>query len=339
MYIKRYTVASFLLIALVGWYVYAYITQDTISIELFGIVLPALPTAVWVIAPLVLLYIASVFHMSFYSLLASLKLRKYDKDYDKVIDAISDAYLGKEERSHLFKTPRYKLLGSIIDSTTLFPTEALKADTQNEKLDAVIKLIEDIKNGEVVELKKYSLRPGNALVIQNDKNRYKEGNVSAENILKHSADYDNALVKEVYSDFAKTAPLSMLEQHKEFLTKEALFIILSRVNADENTLEISNESLISLFDILELNTKDLIKISTALSTGMIPEQRIKLFETLSEKREDAVEAYIFTLFDLEMLSPAYELLENSQNDEYLNFKGYRALKECGKNFNINLFIK
>lgn len=174
MYIKRYTVASFILIALVGWYVYAYISQDTTGIELFGVVLPALPIAVWVIAPLVILYIASVAHMSFYSLLASLRLRKYDKDFDKVIDAIADAYLAKDERDHQFKTPRYKLLGSIIDSTTLFPTEALKANTENEKLDAVIKLIEDVKSGEVVEIKKHGLKSTNALVIQNDLNRYKK---------------------------------------------------------------------------------------------------------------------------------------------------------------------
>ncbi len=117
-----------------------------------------------------------------------------------------------------------------------------------------------------------------------------------------------------------------------------MFVIFARINADENTLEISNEALISLFNVLDLDAKDLIKVSSTLSTTMIPEQRMKLFETLSEKREDAVEAYMFTLFDLEMLAPANELLENTQDDEYLNFKAYSALKECGKNFNINLFI-
>ncbi len=338
MYIKRYTIASFILIAFVGWYVYAYISQDTSSIELFGIILPALPIAIWVVLPLVLLYIASVFHMSFYSLLASFKLRKYTKDYDKVIDAIVDAYLSKAQRNHVFSTPRYKLLGSIIDSTRLFPTEALKANTENEKLDAVIKVVENIRNGEVEDLKKYSLISANALVIQNEKNRYKKGEVSAENILKHSSKYDISLVKEIYSDFAKSANLSAIELHKSFLTKEALFTILSRVNADENSLEISNESLISLFNALELDTKDFIELSKAVSTGMIPEQRIKLFEILSENREDATEAYLFTLFDLEMLSPAKELLDNTQSDEYLNFKAYSALKECGKNFNIDLFL-
>ncbi|MEA2092289.1 MAG: hypothetical protein U9O83_07995, partial [Campylobacterota bacterium] len=288
--------------------------------------------------PLILLYLFTVFHMGFYAVLGSLRLRKYDKDYEKVIDAIADAYLAKGERNHVYKTPRYKLLGSIIDSTTLFPTQALKANTQNEKLDAVIELIENIKRGEVVDLKKYALKPENALVVQNERNRYKKGDLTAGNILSSSSDYNSDFVKEVYIDFVKSAPLNIIEQNKSFLTKEALFVILSRINANENSLEISNETLISFFDVLELDTKDLIEISTALSAGMIPEQRMKLFETLSENREEATEAYLFTLFDLEMFSPAVDLLDNSQSDEYLNFKAYRELKESGKNFNINLFI-
>ena len=71
---------------------------------------------------------------------------------------------------------------------------------------------------------------------------------------------------------------------------------------------------------------------------MIPEQRIKLFETLSENNEEALGAYLFTLFDLEMIAPADELLQGTQPNEYLNFKSYRALKDCGKNFNIELFV-
>ncbi|WP_294964624.1 hypothetical protein [Sulfurimonas sp.] len=338
MHIKRYTIASLILIALVGWYVFAYVSQDTTAIEVFGVSLPAFPVAVWVIVPLVVLYITSVIHMSFYSMLAGFNLRKYNKDFEKVIDAIADAYMSKDERNHIYKTPRYQLLGSIIDNTTLFPSASLSDGTQNEKLDAVLKVIEDIKNGEVVELKKYSLKPENALVIQNDRNRYKKGDITAENILSRADTYAPSLVQEAYSDLVKTASLTKIEQYKSFLTKESLFDILSRINASESSLDISNEALINIFNILDLDTKDLIKISSSLSVSMIPDQRIKLFETLSETREDAIEAYMFTLFDLEMIAPANELLENTQDNEYLNFKAYSALKECGKNFNINLFI-
>jgi len=339
MYIKRYTVGATVLIALVGWYVYVYISQGSVNFEFFGVPLPTWPIAVWVIVPLILLYLASVFHMAFYSVLSSMRLRKYDRDFESIIDAIADAYLAKVERNNEYKTPRYKLLGSIIDSTTLSPTNKLRANTQNDKLDAVINLIDDIKKGEVVDLRKYNLKSTNALVIQNNRNSYNKGELSAENILKYSSRYDEALVKDAFNDFVKTASISAIKDNKKFLSKDSLFAIIDRINADENGIKIKNEELIELLESLDLTTKDLIEVSVALAkSGMLPDIRMKLFETLSEKREDAMEAYLFTLFDLEMLSLADEILANSQNGEYENFKAYSALKECGKNFNINLFI-
>ena len=339
MHIKRYTIASLLLIALVGWYVGTFVSSESISINIFGVVLPSLSVALWVTIPLIIFYLASVAHISFYSMMGSFKLRKYEKDFEKIIDAFVDAYLGKENRTHLFKTPRYRLLGKLIDNTTLFPKNIDISSIDDEKISTTLKLIEDIKNGEVVELKKLSLSVDNALVIQNNRNKYKNGVLNAEDILSNPDKYDDALLKDVYIDFVKTSPVYAIESYKAYMSKEALYEILARVNADENTIEISNESLISLFETLELDTKDYIEASSILSLTMIPEYRIKLFETISDEKEEAMDAYLFTLFDLEMMAPADAILEISQPDEFLNFKAYRALKDCNQTFNIKLFCK
>lgn len=336
MYIKRYTIAAAILIALVGWYVYAFVTHESMSIEIFGIHLPSLSIAVWIIIPLVILYLSSVFHMTFYSIMGSLKLRKYEKDYSNLIDSIIDAYLAKKDRNHTFKTERYKMLGSLIDNATLFPNSVTVSS--DVKISAALAAIESIKQGEVVDLKQYSLKFSNALVVQNNRNKYKSGGISAEDILSHSSSYTKDLCQEIFGDFVETSPLYAIEQYKEFLTKESLYKVLKRINATENTLEISNETIISLLETLEIDSKEYINISIALSQGMIPEQRIKLFETLSDGNDDVMDAYLFTLFDLEMVSVANEILSISLQNEFPKFKAYSALKECNKNFNINLFI-
>ncbi len=338
MYLKRYTTASFLFIVIVGWYVYAFVTQGSYAINLFGVQLPSISIAVLVTVPLIILYIASLLHMAFYSLLKGFNTRKYEKDYEKFIDSLVDAYLGKQTRSHVYKTDRYKLLGAVIDNSNLMAGAGLKPDTSNEKINKILKLIEDLKNGKVVDLKKYSLDSSNQLTIINERNKYKNGDLSAESILNTKDKYSKSLMEEVYVDFVKKAPYYAIEKYKENLTKEALFIILARINADENTLEITNDELILLFSQLELDGDDYIAISKALSLNMIPDQRIKLFESLSENSEEIIGAYLYTLFDLEMLAPANDLLNNTSEEEYLNFKAYRALKECGKNFNIDLFV-
>lgn len=338
MHIKKYTIAAFILIVVVGWYVYSFVTQESASISFFGLTLPSMPIAVLVIIPLTILYIASVIHMLFYSLIGALKLRKHEKDHDRIVDSIVDAYLGKENRSSSFKTDKYKLLGYLVDNATIFPTEDFDFEVDNKKINDVLSAINSIKKGEIVDLRRYSLAPSNAYVIQNDRNRYKKAAISAEDILSGVNKFDISLRKEVYVDFVKTAPLNAIEKYKNALTKEALFAILARINADTKTLVISNDSLISLFKDLKLTSEDYIEASKKLSRAMLPEQRIKLFDTLSNENDVATEAYLFTLFDLEMLTPAKEILDISQPNEYAHFKAYSSLRECGKHFDINLFI-
>lgn len=339
MYLKRYTIASLVWMALVGWYVYAYVTQDSYAIDLFGTQLPALAIALLVVVPLVVLYIASAAHMWFHSLLNTFKDRKYQKDYDKIIDAIVDAYLGKASRHYEFKTPRYKLLGMLLENTAIAPLKDIAGTTKNDKIDAILSILNQIKSGEVVDLKPYGLKAENELVIANKRNKYNKGIITAENILNNSVKYAEVLCKEVYVDFVHTAPLDDIEKHKQYMTEEALNIIFSRINADQSRLEIPNDKLIELMNMLQFDKKKFINISMTLSkSSMIPEQRMKLFETLIESNEDAMDAYLYTLFDLEMLAPADEILHIASQDEYTNFRAYRALKECGKNFPIDMFI-
>jgi len=59
---------------------------------------------------------------------------------------------------------------------------------------------------------------------------------------------------------------------------------------------------------------------------------------LAEQDEEAQEAYLYTLFDLEMIDTAKEFLETIGAEDAMKFRAYLALKECGHTFNINLFI-
>ena len=338
MYIKRYTIAVAFLIGAVGWYVHTYVTKGTMSLDFFGYQLPELAIFLLVLVPMFILYIATVIHISFYSFLIKLRNRKYEKDSEKLVESIIDAYLGKKDRNHEFQTQRYKLLGSLIDNTTLTAHSSISRTGNEQKINEVVNLIEDINNGKTVDLKPYLLEPTNALSIKNNRNRYNNKDITAEEIVLNADDYSEELLEDAYSEYVETASLENIEKYQNYLSKPALFKILKRVNDEENSLVLSNDVLISLFNNLNLNGKDYIDISIALSKGMIPEQRIKLFETLSEKNETFMRAYLFTLFDLEMNSVATELLNNSQPDEYMRFKAYNALRESQQNFNINLFI-
>ncbi len=341
MYLKRYSIAAFILMVIVGWYVYAYVpgAQGSVSIPFFGVNLPPVNIALLVVIPMLLLYIASVGHMAFYSMLGGFKLKKYDKDYNRLIDALCDAFLSKEDREHEFKTDRYRLLGKVVDNSKVFPQTEKLLDIENEKLKNIIELIHKVKQGEVVNLKKLGLSPTNPLMVQNNLNRYKSGELSAEEILINAKNYDENFLKEVFKDFVKEANgEKIMQYYKEFMTKQALETIIERAASDENGIELTPEELVELIMSVHPTREEYIKYSKMLGKGVMPETRLKVFELLSEKDDEATPAYLYTAFDLEMMDLAEEILESSQPDEYKNFRAYKALKECNKNYNIDLFV-
>ena len=337
MYIKRYTISVSLFVLLLGWFVYGFVTQQSIGIGFLGMSLPSMPIAILVVIPVIFLYIATIFHMAFYSLLGSFKVRKYEKDLEKMMISVGDALLCKEDRHFEFKTPKYKQLGKVMDHVSII-ADVQMPSIEDEKLAAVLRVVSRVKSGEVADLRKFSLPTNNQLIIQNDKNRYDAHEISAEDVLGKAGRYSKELRLRAYIDASKNSSFSIIEKNKELMSKEALNNILSRINTEQNQLTLSNQALIELISMLELNEKDYIEISQALSKSMIPEQRIKLFELLSEKNDDATGAYLYTLYDLEMQYHANEILANTQANEYLNFKAYRALKECNRHYDISLFV-
>ena len=337
MFIKRYTVAAFILMALIGAYFYISFPNEKLAIAVLGINLPSMSIAVWIVLAMFVLYLSTVGHMLFYSVVGSFRLRKFRVDSETFVDSVRDALLGRIERHHMYKTDRYGVFAKVLDASRLDVLKAIPA-TGDEKLDQTIELLNKIKNGEHVDLKKYRLSQKNPLVQQNDLNAYNAGEIAEEQILNNAGKYSEELVSLVFTNYAKTAPLNLIEKYKAFLSKKVLFKIVERVNADENILEISTDSLVALFSEVELDEEGLISLSATLAANMLPDERIKLFKTLSDENDIAIPAYLYTLFDLEMIAPAEDILENSQPDEFIYFKAYKALKDCHKHFNIDLFI-
>lgn len=337
MYIKRYSIAAFIVMGLIGSFFYFNYPNEHFSVTIMGINSATLPIAFWVVLPMVILYLATVSHMIFYSIIGSFKLRKYNKDSEEFADSIKEALLGKIERHHKYKTERYKLFGKVLDNATMQAVNEFPIIGDHD-LDEVIQLIAKVERGEHVDLSKYYLSFENRLVIQNNLNAYKAGEISQEQVLNHANKHSKKLINMAFMDYVAHAPLALIEKYKEFMNKEALFKIVSRVNAKKDGLDVSSKFMMKMFKEVELSENDLIRLSVTLAENMMPDERIKLFKLLSEESETAIPAYLYTLFDLEMIAPAEEILENSQADEFIYFKAYKALKDCNQQFSIDLFI-
>ncbi len=336
MHIKRYTVAALLLILLVGWYVYAFVSHEVMTLDFFGITFPVMPIAFWVVLPLLLLFLATLLHLSYYGAVGSWAARRSVKEYQKLLQAVRDALLGKKNRHHEYKTQSYAVIGHLLDHCEVTPGASLEG-SDDADIAAALGLIRDIDAGKSVDIKKFHLDNDNPLVLKNHCNRYRRGEVTPEDVLSKPERFHKELADEAYRDFVKTAPLVGVVKYKKYMSRGAIENILRRINADQAPLSIDNETLIDLIHQIDVSEDDYLCGSIVLAQRMLPQQRMKLFEQLSERREEAMAAYIYTLYDLGVVEEANNLLDGARHDEFLQFRAYRALKEANKNYSINLF--
>jgi hypothetical protein len=337
MQLKRYTIASLILMILVAAAVYS-IDNESISFDLLGMHFPNLPIAFWVIVPLMVMYFASILHMGVYALVGNFKLRRLSKDNEKMIDALRDSLLGVSERNYVYKSDAYKLMGKLIDNAVIFPYETLRS-VGNEKIDEALALMRDVKENKKVDIKKFHLSATTSIAIQNNLNRLERGEIDADSVLSRPDSYGEIVCVKAYESYVKTASSGSIMKFKHLFTKTSLLDFVQRINSAENGIQISNEELATIFTTLKLNTSDWIDLSEAMSKNMLPEQRIRLFEMLSEHNDEAMEGYLYTLYDLQMIDTANEILNNTANSDFQIFKAYRDLKRANKHYDIAIFLR
>lgn len=338
MTLKFYTLFSLLFVVLLGNFVYFFISKESVTLEVLGTQYSAYPVAVLIVLPIILFYAINVVLMSVSTLQNYLKLRKYESDFENLKDAFYSAYLFKDKK-YSYKTDRYRLLGDLVQSTIMKPKPHAVIE-DSAKIQSVFTEIEKLEMDEVADLKRFSLSKNNPLMIQNAKNRLRTDDKSAEKVLDNASHYDDATVKEAFATFAHTATLPELLKYKEFVSIRSLLQIINRVNSQENALELSLEDILELSRNVTqaINSLGFIEIAMSVRTALIPEERMKLFETLSEEGFEVSEALLYTFLDLEMIDMARELLENYEEKDFPKYRAFIALKDSGYSCNIDLIV-
>ena len=109
--LKKYIGFSLILIIAVGLYVYTIESGDY-TLTFFDISF-LLPTVIWILAPLVLLFVFSVLHLLFYGSISYCKNRSYAKDETAILEVLKSSLLQRKDKKRL-KTPGFKNLAQIL---------------------------------------------------------------------------------------------------------------------------------------------------------------------------------------------------------------------------------
>ncbi len=331
---KQYIGFGLIFIIAVGVYVFSFIEgRYSLSIAAINI---SLPIALWVILPTLLLFLATIAHLMFYGTKNFVKLRSVKKDGERFTEAAKGALLGKDVATE-YKTDIFKLPGEILPFLNIDRAKAEKPRAYHDDIQDIIDAKRKIAAGEVVDLSKFKLNADNALVLDNARNRLKEDRTYATEILKKCD--DKVLCETAFKEFALYASKSDIEKYQKEPSREILNIMIDRINAEKDPIDLDDEEIIEYVRDLEFTKDDFIDLSKRMKSRVNPDRMILFVEKLAHSYPlRANEAYLYIMFELQMMDKARELLIHSNEDEYLIYKYMLFLKDHGQNFDTDLFI-
>jgi len=329
-----YIIASIVLMSIVGIFVYT-INPGNYTIEEFKIPV-TIPIAVWVVAPMIILMLASVVHMIFYSTRNFFKFKKWEKDTLSLDDALYWSLL-HEPKAHKFNLPLLKQTASLLSVASVKVDGAV--DDISDKLRGALTLVSEIERGEYVDLKAKKLAnvlsSTNPFVIQNLMNRLEKDENFTEEVLQHNDTYDKQIFNKALSLFAQKANFIKAKKYVNIFDKESFLTLLTRVTKDDN-LELTKETLDEFITQLEptLECGDYLRISTIMMKHLSPDDNLKLWREYEKKYSKAEIAYLYLLFEYEMIDKAGEYLDEHNEDEFKRFRALYDLKKEHKKYKI-----
>lgn len=330
--IKRYIGFSVLLILIVGLYVYS-VQNGEYSIQFLSFSL-SLPIAIWILAPLILLFILTLLHLIFYSLLNYSRNRNYIKDEISIIETIKFLLLQEEDKKR-FKTKPYKNLVSIL--------KQLKLDVKDntftsiyEDLNTLVSQIKDIKTGKYVNEKAIKLDANSSLAKQNLINKINEQVDYALDVLKKADQFSHEIVKIAYMNVLENKSMTTIKKVYEKVKldkKMALKLFLKDI--DNKEFRLSKEEILKITKNLDYSKEEYLTLARLYKKALSPDDLIELFETLSQNVEVATSAFFYVLLELEMIEKLKGLLSSCATEEYLVFRAILDLKDTGKHYSLD----
>jgi len=334
--IKRYILLSIVYMLAVGLYVYSF-NGDKYALDLYALSLN-LPVAIWIVVPIFILFIASVSHLTYYSFKDFFYQRALKKDYDTFLNVAKKRIL--DEDSNLkFKTKWFKIPGAIIKSFG-YTNKLDVSSIDNEDLKSYISLVENVQNGQYEDLKKYKLPKTNKVFIKNEENKLADDPKYAYTILKTCDNLDNELCKMAYDKLLDIGTFSEIKKYDFPIDKNIFRRMMERYLDDEDEFDIDIKSIENMLEKFNANNEDYLELAQEIKVKLDPEKLIKLFRKLyNEKGQVAANAYIYTLYELQMIDKVREILDNSDEDEFLKFKTLLFLRDHGRNIDTIKFLK
>ena len=319
-----YVFATLVLMVIVGGFTYT-INPDHYTLEMIGINFN-FPVAVWVVLPMLLLFIFTLVHMFFYGLKNYFMLKKWQKDTSTLEDALYWSLVNEP------KEQKYGI--DAVGSSALLLGKAYINVSDNvegltPRLSRVVNIIQKIKNGEYIDFKEEKMskvfNAGNPILIQNRLNRLESDDKFIEDVMKSTSEYSDVVQTEALEIFARKVNFVKARKYAKVFDVKNFLVMLERVGPEDD-LELTSEILTDFVHALDLGCEDFIKIALVTKKYFKPEENLTLFRGFQLKDDKAQNAYLYLLFEYELLDQVATYLNEQEEDEFVKFRALYELK-------------
>ncbi len=325
MRLALYIFVTFALIAVVAAFTYT-INPDHYVIELMGINF-SFPVAVWMVLPMLLIFIFTLLHMLIYGLKNYFILKKWQKDASTLEDALYWSLIN-EPKEQKYGLDVVRSSASLLAKASLNITDTIEGLTP--RLTRVVNIIQKVKNGEYVDFKEEKMskvfNANNPILTQNYLNRLQSDDKFIEDVLRSTSQYPEVVKAEALDLFARKENFAKARKYVKVFDTKSFITMLERVT-EENKLEFTPEILSEFVEVLDMGCQDFIKIASVTKKYFNPDENLALFRGYQLENPKAQNAYLYLLFEYELLEQVATYLSEQEDDEFIKFRALWELKQ------------
>lgn len=296
--LKKYIGFSLLLIVAVYIYVFSIENSNyTLNILDYSI---ELPIAVWVILPISILFLSTIVHILFYGFRNYLQTNSMKKDEDNIIELFKELLL-ENNSNKKFKQKSLKELSEILALVNISPKN-IDMNSSNNEMNTILNTIKKINSGEYVNDKSIKLNKNGKTYQKNLLNRAASDVDYAIDVLKKSDTFTKDTVKAAFQNVVANKSMTTVKKLLDGLKLDKDMVLeLMKKDSKNSDFALEHTTIIKYTKDVKFDKKDYINFAKLYKKSVNPDELIKMFETISNENEEALDAYLVILFEFEMI--------------------------------------
>ncbi|MEF3191324.1 MAG: hypothetical protein K6347_02055 [Campylobacterales bacterium] len=333
MELRRYSLFSLFFLAIVATIILLNDLHGNYTLPFFGWTI-TMPIVAWIVLPAFLIFVASLAHMTYYSMSAYFKEASGKREFDALLDEIAHLILeATNERDYTNRD--LAQLARILRAMRLIPKARLISGIK--KIDDAVATRLTIDEGGWVDAAKVKLAEGSDLFERNQANRLAGDGTYAETILK-KCQQDTPLCRQAHLVYAGYASWERLSKLPQKINRDVAMVILRRIGAPTNALSLDKATISRLADEAKLEKADFMALAKLWLRRLPPEELLETFRLLARNFDAATGALLYLLFEFELLEEAAGLLAQYPTNEFLAYRHFLKVRQEGVTISLEDFF-